>query len=58
MWVQSLGREDPLEKEMETCSNILTMKISWAEEPGRVQSMGRKESDTTQRLSTHTQYPL
>ena len=34
-WVQSLGREDPLEQEMATHSNILTWKIPWMEEPGR-----------------------
>ena len=33
-WVQSLGWEDPLEKEMATCSNILAWKIPWTEEPG------------------------
>ena len=32
--VQSLGWEDPLEKEMETHCNILAWKISWTEEPG------------------------
>ena len=44
--VQSLGRKDPLEKEMATYSSILAWKIPWTEEPGRLQSMGRKESDT------------
>ena len=39
-WVQSLGQEDPLEKEMATHSSILAWKISWTEEPGGVQSMG------------------
>ena len=38
--VRSLGREDPLEKEMATHSSILTWKISWTEEPGGLQSMG------------------
>ena len=38
--VQSLGWEDLLEKEMATHSSILAWKIPWAEEPGRVQSMG------------------
>ena len=38
--VRSLGREDPLEKEMATHSNILAWKISWTEEPGGLQSMG------------------
>ena len=40
--VQSLGREDLLEKEMTTHSNILAWKIPWTEEPGRLQSMGSK----------------
>ena len=35
MWVQSLGQEDPLEKEMATHSSILTGKIPWTEGPGR-----------------------
>ena len=38
--VQSLGLEDPLEKEMATPSSILAWKISWTEEPGGLQSMG------------------
>ena len=38
--VQSLGREDLLEKEMATHSIILAWKIPWMEEPGRLQSMG------------------
>ena len=38
--VQSLGREDPLEKEMATHSSTLAWKIPWREEPGRLQSMG------------------
>ena len=38
--VQSLSREDLLEKEMATHSSILVWKISWMEEPGRLQSMG------------------
>ena len=39
-WVQSLGQEDLLEKEMATHSSILAWKIPWMEEPGRLQSMG------------------
>ena len=42
-WVQSLGQEDPLEKEMATHSSILAWKIPWTEEPGRLQSMGSQE---------------
>ena len=37
---QSLGQEDPLEKEMATHSSTLACKIPWTEEPGRLQSMG------------------
>ena len=43
--VQSLGREDPLEKEMATHSSILAWEIPWTEEPGRLQSKGLQESD-------------
>ena len=39
-WVQFLGWEDPLEKEMATHSSILAWKIPWMEEPGGLQSMG------------------
>ena len=39
-WVQSLGREDPLEKEMATHSSILAWRIPWMEEPGGLQSTG------------------
>ena len=38
--VQSLGQEDPLEKELATHSSILAWRIPWTEEPGRLQSMG------------------
>ena len=38
--VQSLGQEDPLEKEMAIHSNILAWEIPWTEEPGGLQSMG------------------
>ena len=38
--VRSLGREDPLEKEMATHFSILAWRIPWTEEPGRLQSMG------------------
>ena len=46
--VQSLGQEDPLEKEMATHSSILAWRIPWTEEPGGLQSMGHKELDTTE----------
>ena len=39
-WVQFLGQEDPLEKEMAPHSSILAWRIPWTEEPGRLQSMG------------------
>ena len=39
-WVQSLGREDLLEKEMAIHSSTLVWKIPWMKEPGRLQSMG------------------
>ena len=39
-WVQSLGREDPLEEGMATHSSILAWTIPWTEEPGGLQSMG------------------
>ena len=39
-WVQSLGREDLLEKEMATHSSILAWRVLWTEEPGSLQSMG------------------
>ena len=39
-WVQSLGCEDPLEKEMAAHSSILAWKIPWTAEPGRLLSMG------------------
>ena len=40
IWVQSLGREDPLEKEMAIHSSTIAWKIPWTEEPDRLQSMG------------------
>ena len=40
MWVQSLGQEDPLEKEMANHSSILVWEIPWSEETGGLQSMG------------------
>ena len=49
--VQSLGWEDPLEKEMATQSSTLAWKIPWTEEPGR--PWGCKELDTTEQLQLH-----
>ena len=45
-WVQSLGREDPLEKEVATHFSTLAWKIPWTEETGRLQSMGVTKSQT------------
>ena len=44
----SLGQEDPLEEGIATHYNILAWRISWIEEPGRLQSIGCKQSDTTE----------
>ena len=43
-WVQTLGQEDLLEKEMAPCSSILAWKILWTEDPGGLQSMGLQKS--------------
>ena len=52
--VRSLGREDPLEKEMATHSRILAWETSWAEEPGGLySSWGHKELDMTQQLNNN-----
>ena len=51
--VQSLGREDPLEKEMATRSSILAWEIPWTEEPGGLQSIESvKESDNTEHTAS------
>ena len=54
-WVRSLGREDPVEKEMATYSSTLAWKSPWTEEPDRLQSMGSQKSDTTEQLHFHFQ---
>ena len=46
-WVWFLEKEDPLEKEMATHSNILTWEIPWTEEPDGLQSMWLQELDKT-----------
>ena len=51
-WVRSFGQENPLEKEMATHLSILAWGIPWTEESGRLQSMGRKESDMTEHIHT------
>ena len=43
-WLQSLGWENPLEKEMTTHSSILAFRIPWTEEPGRVMVHGVSKS--------------
>ena len=48
MQVRSLGREDPLEEGTATRSSVLAWRIPWTEEPGGPQSLGHKESDTTE----------
>ena len=53
-WVQSLGREDILEKEVPTHSNIFAWRISWTEEPGRLQSMGWLSFGHNWVTNTHT----
>ena len=47
MRVRSLGREDPPEEEMSTCSSILAWKTPWTEELGALSLWGHKESDAT-----------
>ena len=49
-WVRSLGREDPLEKEMAPHSSTLAWRIPWREEPVGYSPWGHKELDTTERL--------
>ena len=48
--VRSLGWKDPLEEKTATHSSILAWRIPWTEEPGELQSVGYKESNTTERL--------
>ena len=46
IWVQSLGLEVPLEKEMATHFSIFAQEIPWTEEPGGLQTMGSQKSWT------------
>ena len=58
-WVQSFGQEDTLEKGMATHSVILAWRIPWMEEFEELQSMNRKESDMTERLThIHTEMEI
>ena len=52
-WVWSLGREDPLEKEMATHSSILAWEIPWTEEPGGYSPWSCKEWDMSEWACTH-----
>ena len=54
-WFLSLGWDDPLEEGMATHSRILAWRLLWTEVPGGLQSMGLKEPDTTEQLSTAQQ---
>ena len=58
-WVQSLGQEDPLEKEMATHPSILAYRIPWIEQSSRLQSMGlqRVRHDSVTNTYTHTNLP-
>ena len=56
MWVRSLSQEDPLKQEMATHSGMLSWKIAWTEEPGRLQSTGsRRVGHNRATEHTHTQ---
>ena len=59
-WVQSLGREGPLEQEVATHSSILAWEIPWTEEPGGLQSMGsqRVGRDLATKTTTTKSLPL
>ena len=51
-WVCLLDWEESLEEGMATHSSVLAWRILWTEEPGGLQSMGHKELDVSERLST------
>ena len=55
--VRSLSQEDPMEKGMATHSSILTSRIPWTEEPGRLQSTGVTESETTEQRTLLLSHP-
>ena len=56
MWVQPLGQEDSLEKEMATHSSVLAWKIPWTEEPGRLHSIGSQKVRHDQAHTLNAQY--
>ena len=53
-WVSSMGQEDPLEKEMATCSGILAWRNPWTEKPDGLQSMGSQRVRHDWATNTHT----
>ena len=53
-WVQSLGRDDPLEEGMATHSSLLAWRIPWTEEPGGLYSPWGSQRDTTEHVCAHT----
>ena len=55
-WIQSLGWEDPLEKEVATHSSILAWRIPWTEEPGGLQSMESQRVGHNSDFDTHLHY--
>ena len=57
-WVQSLGREDLLQKEMATHSSILAWKIPWTESLVGYSPQGHKELDTTEQLHFHFHFAI
>ena len=57
-WVWSLGWEDPLEKGMATQSSILAWRTPWAEEPGRLQSMGSQRVGHDWATLTHSPFKI
>ena len=58
MWVQSLGREDPLEKVTATHSSLLAWRVPMHRDPGRLQSIGPQSQTSLKQLSMHTHVAL
>ena len=56
--IQSLGRENPLEKETATHSSILAWKVLWREEPSGLQSIGLQRVGTTEHTRTQSVLPV
>ena len=56
-WVQSLGREDPLEEGMAAHSSVLARRMPWTEEPGGLQSMGSQRVGHDKETNTFTSGP-